>query len=203
MVLLESRESDHQAMVQPPRVKPLLGAITETDDYQEATPRMLSHDQLRSALKQTTGFTWTQFGRDLLDSDETGYRLLFGGVDGIAITTPQREPGLTWALGVQQAAEGAADHVVRTELEEDGERRLFDDVTLTDRPGDEAFDAALRGLHRKLFSTEERAGGPDAERMIPRVDGVYRVKETILLIVRKVSFPKATVPACFATPCVL
>lgn len=139
------------------RVKPLLGAITETDDYQQATPRMLSHDQLRSALKQTTGFTWTQFGRDLLDSDETGYRLLFGGVDGIAITTPQREPGLTWALGVQQAAEGASDHVVRTELEEEGERRLFDAVTLTDRPGDEAFDAALRGLHRKLFSTEADA----------------------------------------------
>ena len=56
-----------------------------------------------------------------------------------------------------RAAEGAADHVVRTELEEDGERRLFEDVTLTDRPGDEAFDAALRGLHRKLFSTEADA----------------------------------------------
>ncbi len=136
------------------RIKPLLGAITETSDYQEATPRMLSHDQLGAALEEATGFIWTQHGRDLLDSDETGYRLLFGGVDGIAITTPQREPGLTWALGVQQAAQGAADHVVRTELEGDSERRLFDAVTLSDRPGDPTFDAELRLLHRTLFSSE-------------------------------------------------
>ena len=139
------------------RIKPLLGAITETVDYQAAKPRMLSHDQLRAALKETTGFVWTDFGRDLMDSDETGYRLLFGGVDGIAITTPQREPGLTWALGVQQAAQGAADHVVRTELEGDGDRRLFAAVSLDDRPGDPAFDAELQHLHRRLFSTEADA----------------------------------------------
>ena len=139
------------------RMKPLLAAITETVDYQEETPRMLSHDQLGSALEETTGFTWTQHGRDLLDSDETGYRLLFGGVDGIAITTPQRQPGLTWALGVQQAAQGAADHAVRMELEGSGERVLFDAVTLAERPGEAVFDDELRHLHRRLFSTEADA----------------------------------------------
>lgn len=135
------------------RVGPLLAALTETVDYQTPEPRMVSHDQLRSALLATTGFEWVQSGRDLLDSDETGYRLLLGGVDGIAITAPQREPGLTWALAVQQAAQGAAHHVVRTELEEGGERRLFDALTLEARPGDGAFTEALRSLHERLFST--------------------------------------------------
>ena len=94
--------------------KSLIAALTETDPYLEATPRMLTHDQLSMSLEAITGFRWIYDGFDQLDSDlPKGHRLLLGGVDGDAIRTPQRTPGFTWALVVKRAAEAAASTVVK------------------------------------------------------------------------------------------
>jgi hypothetical protein len=138
-------------------IRPLLTAISRTDAYQSADMRMQTHDQFRSSLEALTGFVWTRDGFDELDSDETGYRLLFGGVDGVKNRSPQQQPGLTWALVVKRATEAAAGHAVETELNANGPRRFFQTVELPDRPGDAAFTAELESLHLRLFSTEADA----------------------------------------------
>ena len=135
-------------------IRPLIAAITETDAYQDPTPRMLSHDQLISSLYSLTGFRWTLNGFDQLDSDESGYRLLAGGVDGVTIKSPQKDPGLTWALVVKRAAEAAASHAVHTELIESGERRLFVHVSLNHTPEDTQFVQELESLHLRLYGTQ-------------------------------------------------
>lgn len=149
------------------RVKPLIAAITDTDIYraggataeaseetlaQEQTARMLSPAQLDSILVDLTGFRWTWEGYDLLDNDTWGFRVLGGGVDGVNVSRPQQDPGLTWALVFKRAAQGAAMTVVRDELIEGEPRRLFTAVTLENRPGDPEFTAELESLHRRLVA---------------------------------------------------
>ena len=107
------------------RMKPLLEAIIAGPVYQagsvdadadadtvarERTARMLSPDQLHSSVEALTGFRWEQDGFDQLGNDTWGYRVLAGGVDGEALTLPQSDPGLTWALVVERLAQGAADY---------------------------------------------------------------------------------------------
>jgi len=135
------------------RVKFLIGALTETEEYQTETLRMMTHDQFNSSIQMLTGFVWSTGGYDQLDSDETGYRLLMGGVDGISNKSPQRSPGLTWALVIKRAAEAAANHAVETELNDGGDRRLFQYVTLFERPGDPLFQQELQSLHRRLYGS--------------------------------------------------
>jgi hypothetical protein len=138
-------------------VRPLISAITDTDTYQSTEPRLLSHDQFNAALEALTGFRWTWDGFDQLDSDETGYRLLAGGVDGVAIKSPQKEPGLTWALVVKRASEAAASHAVQTELTDGGERRFFSHVDLSHTASDDAFTDELESLHLRLYGSRAEA----------------------------------------------
>ncbi len=149
------------------RVKPLLAAIMETESYRiqaeadaaegERPVRMMTPAQLSTALEDLSTFRWVYEGFEQLASDKTGYRLLAGGVDGVALTAPQLDPGLTWALVVQRAAQAAAQEVVRIELEEGGEQRLLAGVTLESRPGEPAFTAALEHLHWRLYAARADA----------------------------------------------
>ncbi len=144
------------------RIKPLIAAIMETESYRvhaeeesesrERPIRMMTPAQLASALEDLSGFQWSFEGFEQLHSDKTGYRLLAGGVDGVALTSPQLEPSLTWALVVQRISQAAAHEVVRIELEEDGPRRLLEGISLKSRPGDVAFTAALKHLHWLLYA---------------------------------------------------
>jgi hypothetical protein len=160
--------------------RPLLRAVTNTDAYRaggfsstatdadqtrEMTYRMLTAEQLASAVEDLTGFRWTYENFDQLSNDDYGYRVLSGGVDGYAVGKAQSEPGITWALVVKRLAQAAGDNVVATELEADGDRRLFTEVTLDDRPGDDAFTAELKQLHWRMFgrrATDERLAADEA-----------------------------------------
>ena len=73
-------------------MRPLIAALTESANYHDPTPRMLTHDQLSDSLEALTGFRWTSNGFDVLDTDSRGHRLLLGGVDGIANRAPQARP---------------------------------------------------------------------------------------------------------------
>ncbi len=145
--------------------RPLLRAVTDTPTYQaggfsdaatdadrerELTLRMLTAEQLGSAVADLTGFAWSWEGYDQLSNDDYGYRVLSGGVDGYSVGRPQARPGLTWALVVERLAQGAAAYAVEQELTNGGTRRLFGAVTLDDRPGSEAFDAELAALSWRL-----------------------------------------------------
>ncbi|MCB9795047.1 MAG: DUF1585 domain-containing protein [Alphaproteobacteria bacterium] len=141
------------------RIKGLLIGITESETYQAGrTPegsrhrgtRLLSPNQLHSAVQELSGFVWEREGYDQLDNDEIGYRLAAGGVDGSAVTRPQRDPGMTWSLTVQRLAQAAADAVVDEGL---GQSALLSGVDADTAPGDPAFEAQLRALHWALLAT--------------------------------------------------
>ena len=109
------------------RVKPLLseiiatehyrvGALTEdaseADEAAVTTRRLLSPDQLADATEALTGFVWSSGGFDLMHNDSDGFRVLAGGLDGLTVFSPQREPGLTWALVIKRLSEASASHAV-------------------------------------------------------------------------------------------
>lgn len=153
--------------------RPLLRAITDTPQYRagslgetadeatelrERTVRLLSVDQLASAVEDLTGFRWTYNGCDQLENDDYGYRVLGGGVDGEQVTKPQQEPSLTWALVVKRLAQGGAINVVERELVAGGERRLFDAaVSLETSAGDAAFTTQLETLYLRFFARRPTA----------------------------------------------
>ena len=155
---------------------PLMAAVTDTPEYQagellddsdpdadrELTTRMLSPDQLSAVVKDLTGFIWTYEGCDQLANDDVGYRVLAGGVDGDKVVRQQQDPGLTWALVVKRAAQGAAESLVGRELLTTPATSVLSGVTLDDRPGDAVFDAAVSNLYLRALSIEPGADEVDA-----------------------------------------
>ena len=152
-------------------LRPLIQAITDDEVYQagkiadsaadgelerEHVVRMLSPDQMVTVLSDLTGFSWRYNECDQLGQDDSGYRILAGGVDGYNVTRPQTGAGLTWAMVVKRAAQGASVGVVDHDLDlplEDG-RSLLTLVTDKDIPGDEAFGAQLQELSWRLLAEE-------------------------------------------------
>ncbi len=151
--------------------KPLVRAVTDTPEYRaggftsaatdadkdrEMTLRMLTAEQLGSAVEDLTGFRWQYENFDQMGNDDYGFRVLSGGVDGYSVGRPQPEPGLSWALVVKRLAQAAAAYAVETELvgslDEDGEPHLFGVISLDDRPGSAAFTTELDQLHWHLFA---------------------------------------------------
>ncbi len=137
------------------------GGLTEEADEaaeaRELTARMLTPQQLDLALEALTGFHWEWAGYDQLVSDDRGYRLMAGGVDGANTTRAQQVPGLTAAEVHARAAEAAASAAVDRELVEGGERRLFGEISLDDRPGEPAFEAELARLWWRLLAVRPGA----------------------------------------------
>jgi hypothetical protein len=92
-----------------------VGALTDAasaEDESATSRRLLSPDQLADATEALTGFTWTSEGFDLMHNDSDGFRVLVGGLDGLTVFTPQRDPGLTWALVIKRLSEAAASYAV-------------------------------------------------------------------------------------------
>ena len=142
----------------------LAGAAYQAGDQgdagTQATARWLWPDQLATAVEAATGFAWTWGGFAMLDDDTHGYRVLLGGVEGVATTAPQDTPGLAMVAVWKRVAEAAADHAVATELEGGAPGAgLLDGITLADRPGEPAFDDAVRGLRWRLLAERD----PEAE----------------------------------------
>jgi hypothetical protein len=85
-----------------------LPELLASPQYGAQEVRLLTPQQLDSALLQATGFSWTQDSVPLMDLDEGGLRQLSGGVDGEQVKGPQQVPGLTRSLVIQRLAERAA-----------------------------------------------------------------------------------------------
>ncbi len=149
----------------------LLAAVTETPSYTaggldeavatdeqwsiEVVQRMVTPDQYDTLVEELTGFTWfDEGGWNLLRSDRYGFRVMAGGVDGVMVTSPQQDPGLTWALVLKRHAESAGFHVVQTELVdgEAGQGFFVQDLDLDSRPGDPAFSEQLATSWLRLTS---------------------------------------------------
>jgi hypothetical protein len=150
------------------RLKALVTAVLQTPQYQvgsidadpgtdievsENTARMLMPDQISRVVDDLTGFSWQWDGFDQLANDTYGFRVMLGGVNGFHVTRPQVTPSVTYALVVQRISEAGARTVVIHDLEETPDTpKLFSDLSLDDRPGDPAFDAALAELYWHLLA---------------------------------------------------
>jgi hypothetical protein len=145
------------------QMKAALRVITDSPAYKvgklgegsggesQSTRRILVATQLRSILSDLSGFVWQRAGALELDWDQTGYRVMGGGVDGDLLASPQQTPGLTWALVARRTAEMAARSVVDRDLG-GSPPKLLDLVDRSTRPGDPAFDAQLSQLHWRLLA---------------------------------------------------
>lgn len=142
-------------------------AYSPDDPAQVRADRLLTPDQLASAVEDLTGFRWTWAGADRLDEDTSGFRVLAGGVDGASVFGPQREPGLTWALVVARLAEAAGGHAASTL----GTSGLLANVSSSDQPGDPSFTAMLDALHWRLYATRPDDAWRD------EVTGLWRAVE--------------------------
>ena len=65
------------------------------DHWRYRSQRMMSPGLWASVVEDLTGFRWEVEGFDLHRSDDIGYRILMGGVDGLQVYAPQSEPGVT------------------------------------------------------------------------------------------------------------
>ena len=144
------------------RMSALLTAITDDEVYRaggaesggeaveaEIVSRMMTPDQLATAVEELTGFVWDWNKFSQMDNDTYGYRALAGGVDGAYITTPQDSPSMTWALVVQRLAEGATAYDLRNGV---GSSSILSNLDPNARPGDKVFTEALNRLHWRMYA---------------------------------------------------
>ncbi|MDP6933749.1 MAG: hypothetical protein QGG40_12575, partial [Myxococcota bacterium] len=155
--------------------KTLITAILETPTYRaggvaqdapdsvvdrEITARLLSPDQLDSAVEDLTGFQWRvpQGTFQQLANDTYGYRVMAGGIDGTTVLEHQVDATLTWALVVKRLAQGAAYYVVENDIhQEASEPTLLAGVDMQSVPGEEAFTALLEDLFWRFHAVRPSA----------------------------------------------
>ena len=70
----------------------------QTDAAGAVPTKMLSPDQLASAIEDLTGYRWIYNDHDMLRSDTVGVRTLAGGADGVTVTR-QASPRAVAELG--------------------------------------------------------------------------------------------------------
>lgn len=148
------------------RIAALVRAVVQTDEYragglldeadaavaeQVQTRRLLSPQQLADSVEALTGFHWETQGFDQLRNDDLGFRILAGGVDGIAVSEPQRDPSVSRLLVIKRLAEAAGSFVAAEDLPLPADQRrllhLVDDDTTSSDP---AFAQQLTDLHLRL-----------------------------------------------------
>lgn len=118
----------------------LYRALLADPTFQSAEPRLVTPEQLASTVEGLTGYRGTRQGWDLFRTDQFGFRLLAGGVDGLYTTAPAGAPIPTLVLVQQRLAEvGAGRAVDRARA---GETDLFGGIDL-DVPPEPAAEAAV------------------------------------------------------------
>ena len=90
------------------RIKPVLLATLDTAPYRDEEPRLVAPQVWASAVEELTGWRWSFEGRDRMDEDTYGYRVMAGGVDGRSLTRPQTVPNMSWNATIRRASQAAA-----------------------------------------------------------------------------------------------
>lgn len=143
------------------------GAAEDGEDVEGASPaKMLTPDQLGSAVEDLTGFSWTWYGYDMLGTDTVGVRTLAGGVDGSAVTAVAGSPNATVVLVQERLAEAAASYAVASEAAmDDGDRRLFTEIDFTETPdvGRDAVVAQIQALQLRVLGRRVDADSQEVE----------------------------------------
>lgn len=157
-----------EMMAQDFRYKALLRAIVATDAYraggvtgdatdaERASARTLRHLSpltLASVIEDLTGFRWKYRSWDELDSDETGYRVLLGGADGLTVREPNLEPSVSRSLVLRRLAEAAADSVAAHDFSVPRDGRRLIGTTVDDLPTTDAgaLAAEIAAVHLRIL----------------------------------------------------
>ena len=139
-----------------------LGAgATDDDADREVLARALSPQQLGATIEELTGYKWESAGFDQMDNDDWGYRVLTGGVDGVALSLPVQESTLTSALVIKRLAQAASYTEASSHLG-DGGSTLLADVDLSWEPGDAAFEDKVGDIYFGLTALRADSDTLDA-----------------------------------------
>jgi hypothetical protein len=138
------------------RAGSLTDAVTE-EQLDDLHPlRTFTPLTFASTVEELTGHRWEWDGWDEMDSDKTGYRVLFGGADGDVVKATALEPSLSRTLVIRRLAQSAGYNVAASDLAaERSARRLIGTVTDGEAfldPTTEEFATELRNLHLRLFA---------------------------------------------------
>ncbi len=175
-------------------MQPLLVDLVTAQSYRnppdpesaEAVPlRMLSPSQLDSTLQQIAAFSWTHQGFDQLHNDQEGFRVLAGGVDGYAVTSPQTAPGLPWAVVAKRSAQIAAAQIVEQAARGEG---LIQGAPIAEGTASPEFGPTLRSLFWRLTAMKladaelaELASLWDAVQAESGAEAAWEVVVTVML----------------------
>ncbi len=168
-------------------LRALFRSVMSSEAYREGRgadgtfqAKMLSVDQLGTALEDLTGFRFTYGGYDLLGSDTYGVRTLAGGVDGVYATRPATQPTATSVLVTARVAQAAAWHVTTTDRADRASARLFTGITFNETPdsaeGRAAMAAQLQQLHLRLFGAHIAADGPEVDANLALWEDLYSIE---------------------------
>lgn len=139
--------------------------------------KMVSPDQFASQLEALTGFRFTYYGYDVIESDTYGVRTLAGGVDGVYSTKPATEPTATMILTWERFAQAAADHVVTNDRLDPQDARLFTLIDFSEHPDRDrdAMAAQLQRLHLLVLSDRIQLDGPEVDANLALWEDLYAI----------------------------
>ncbi len=163
-------------------LRALFRSVMASDEYREGrasdgtfAAKMLSVDQLGSAIEDLTGYRFTYGGYDLLGSDTYGVRTLAGGVDGIYATRPATQPTATAVLVQARVSQAAAWHVAAADRADPAAARLFTVIDFTETPQSDrdTMVAQVQALHLRLYGVHIAADGPEVEANLALWEDLY------------------------------
>ncbi len=170
------------------RLRPLFASVIASDAYRaapsavatHANRKLMSADQLASAVEDITGFRFVYAGYDMLQTDTYGLRTLAGGVDGVYSTRAADQSTATMVLVQERLAEAAARAVVASDQADPSHWRLFAAGTLATTPSSDpaAFAGQIAALHLRIFGNHIAVDGPEVAANAAVWQSLYEAEAT-------------------------
>ncbi|MCB9761627.1 MAG: DUF1549 domain-containing protein [Alphaproteobacteria bacterium] len=160
-----------RSVVDDPRYR---AGATDTEGF--VSRKMMTPDQLATAIGGLTGFSLTYAGYDMLRSDLVGYRTLAGGADGTNVTEAATSPNTTLLLVQERLSQASAWYAA--ERDATGSAQLFTKIDFTETPDTDpdAMVAQIQDLHLRLFGNRVEADGPEVTANLELWAQVYEVE---------------------------
>jgi len=148
--------------------------------------RRTSPERLERLIQDLTGFVWTrEAGSEeeplppvpLLTSEEDGYRIILGGINGYSVTGRNHALNASVSMVARKVATVAADATLERDLELPwGQRKLLSGVRGDETPEDD--EAAIRNhlsrIARRLYGSHYPADGPYVDVWFNLYQSLYR-----------------------------
>lgn len=163
--------------------------------HDEAWVRRASPERLEQLIEDLTGFVWVRDPEDdqddadpesdppriepvpLLTSEEDGFKLILGGINGETVTTRSHSLNAPVVIVQRKVASLAADHVVELDLAlPDGQRTLLAGIRGDEDPV--VDEAAIRGqlvrIARRLYGLRYGTDAPEIDNWLALYANLHR-----------------------------